>query len=189
MTGARINSVSVSRHYISMHFPADIDKILQIPAENRCPHWPKYNVISYFSKKQSTFIATLSEAAETRAVCGVAKPLKFLRDLAVEMTIMEDTDRPTFLLCDNEATIINLHQGKVHNKNRHHAREIAFARSMVVQRYINPFKVATDHNHADIFTKILAKHVHDYHVDWYMTDAILDKPQYTQRQPKKARII
>ena len=71
------DSVSVSGHCISMHFPADIDKILQLPAEDRCPHWPKYNVISYSSKKQSTFIATSSEAAETRAVCDVSKPLNF----------------------------------------------------------------------------------------------------------------
>lgn len=183
------DSVSVSGHCISMHFPVDVDKILELPVEERCASWPKNNIISYSSRKQSTFIATSSEAAESRAICDVAKPLKFLKDLAVEKTLMDDNDRPTYLLCDNSATIVNMHQGKVHQKNRHHARELAFARSMVVGGYINPYKVATAHNHADIFTKMLPKHVHDYHVDWYMADAILDVPRSTQRQPKKARMV
>ena len=182
--------VSISGYMISLQFPADIDRVMALPLKERCEQWPKYNVIAYSSKKQSTFVATSSEAAESRAVGDVAKPIKFLRDLLVEMTLMKDTDRPTFLLCDNNATIVNLHQGKVHAKNRHHARELAHAYSMVKNGVINPFKVATAHNHADIFTKILPRHQHDYHADWLMCSAVLPKlvPGLNQQPAKKARL-
>ena len=99
-------------------------------------------------------MATSSESAETRAALDCGKTILHAVGLLKEMNLLYEK-RPVFLLTDNTATLVNLNEGRVTAKTKHDALAHNFVRELVQKNIIQPWKISTMANKADMFTKTL----------------------------------
>jgi hypothetical protein len=107
---------------------------------------------------------------------------------SVAGTTQTSVERPWLLLCDNSATVANLHSGKISKGNQHNARHFAYVRNEVKLRHILPWKVDTKINKADMMTKVLPPNDHYRHVSTMI--GVYEKPagQLCTNKSKKRRI-
>jgi len=183
------DSVSASGAVISLHFPEEITLALK---EGRSESWnrfTKFNCYYYHAIKQSGFIAISSESSETRAALDIGKVILHARNLLKEMNLLY-TERPTYLLMDNTATIVNLNEGKISRKTKHDALAHNFVRQLVKDKEIQPWKLDSKDNRSDIFTKILAaNNGFNIHRDNLMADAqTIESDSISTHSPKRQRL-
>jgi hypothetical protein len=188
--------VSVSGHVMQICTPIQRDMIESSPSGEN-PPLPMHNILSWFSRKQRDHVATSSEDAETTAALPSVQQTMWARGLFNELsftatsvagTTQTSVERPWLLLCDNSATVANLHSGKISKGNQHNARHFAYVRNEVKLRHILPWKVDTKINKADLMTKVLPLNDHYRHVSTMI--GVYEKPagQLSTNKSKKRRI-
>jgi hypothetical protein len=157
--------VSVSGHVMQICTPSERDAVQNSPSGVE-PTLPKYNVISWFSRKQRDHVAMSSEDAETTAAVPSGHLIQWARGLFDELHLISKTspERPWLLMLDNSATVANLHSGKISSMNMHNARHHAYIRNLAGLGLILPWKVDTKLNKADPMTKVLPPKDHERHL-------------------------
>eukprot|EP00965_Chrysotila_dentata_P144970 4786973-Pleurochrysis_carterae.AAC.1 len=117
--------------------------------------------ISYGSKRQHC-IALSSTEAEIIAASHVAAEIVHLRGLLYEMG--RPPLGPTELYVDNSGAVELAKERRSCRRSRHVDRRDLKVREYVAQGVVLVKKINTDDNPADVFTKALARDVHDRHV-------------------------
>ena len=179
--------VSVSGHVMQICTPAERNLIECTPSGD-VPPLPLHNVLSWFSRKQKGHVALSTEDAESTASVSSTTQMMWVRGLFDEFSFTSQTspERPWLLLCDNSATVANLHSGKISNGNQHNARHFAYTRNEVKQCNIFPWKIDTKLNYADMMTKVLPpkehfRHIHNIMSAYIPTAGQIAKPLHTKK--------
>ncbi|KAJ0522073.1 putative RNA-directed DNA polymerase [Helianthus annuus] len=107
-------------------------------------------LVSWKSKKQTTVSRSTAEA-EYRAMCSVTCELMWLRNLLSELSI--NCQLPMVLKCDSQATMSIAANPVFHERTKHFELDLHFLREKVADGLINPTKVDSESQLADIFTK------------------------------------
>lgn len=139
---------SVSGWCISIHHQSVIQQSLQTGV------WPRFNYLTFRSKKQASHVADSSQSAEMYACNEACKDMIFLRNLLSELQLLgESVVCP--MLNDSSATVITVNNLKVPPAQRHNAIKFQSLVSYVSQKDINLLLIKGENNTADMFTKIL----------------------------------
>jgi hypothetical protein len=109
--------------------------------------------LHYKTGKQSDFVAQSSEAAETKACATLVLTITWLRSILTELGLL--AVRPTYVLIDNSTTLLNADVGRITLKNRSYGCAVSDINLQVSQKRIKLFKVSSEFNYADYFTKLL----------------------------------
>jgi hypothetical protein len=136
---------SISSIIVSIHTLPEITKGLNDA------NFPTTNAISWSSKRQQSFVADSSEAAETYCMVEASKSNSWLRDKFTESAA--EQLNPTILLNDNKAAILNASEGRLTAKNRHKARKISILRNELELGNVTYLHIPTHRNHANNGTK------------------------------------
>jgi hypothetical protein len=163
--------------------------LIQSTPSGIVPPLPLHNVLSWFSRKQKGHVALSTEDAESTAAVPSATQIVWVRGLFDEFMFTSQTppERPWLLLCDNSATVANLHSGKVSKGNQHNARHFHYTRNEVKQGSIFPWKVDTKLNKADIMTKVLPHNEHFRHLHNIMSAYVKPVVHIPLKNAKKLR--
>ena len=141
------DSISVSGVLMSLHLPSEITTALRTDA------WPHFNVVGWKSIKQD-FVALSPAESETGAVAHGVKDVVWLRNVLEEIGVLNNS-RPTYILGDSNASILNTNHMKISSAMRHAARLASFTHSHVRQGHIEMRKISTVVNTSDALTKLL----------------------------------
>lgn len=103
------------------------------------------------SKRQSV-VADSTVAAETIALCTIAKDAVWVRDFLIWLGYKLPA---AAIACDNQGTISNTNDGALRSKTKHMDLKYMFLRDLVRRGLISISYVSTNAQIADIFTKPL----------------------------------
>ena len=112
-----------------------------------------HSPVSWKSKKQNTVSKSSSEA-EYRAMSAVASEITWLVRLLEELGVCNL--QPVTLHCDNISTIHIATNLVLHDRTKHIAIDCHFTREKVMEGLIQLTYLPTQHQLADILTKILS---------------------------------
>ncbi|KAJ0919654.1 putative RNA-directed DNA polymerase [Helianthus annuus] len=115
-------------------------------------------LVSWKSKKQSTVSRSTAEA-EYRAMCSATCELMWLKNLLSELNVI--CSLPMVLHCDSEAAMSIAANPVFHERTKHFELDLHFLREKVANGVINPIKVISEKQLADIFTKGLSVVQHE----------------------------
>lgn len=115
-------------------------------------------LVSWKSKKQSTVSRSTAEA-EYRAMCSATCELMWLKNLLFELNV--DCQLPMLLNCDSQAALSIAANPVFHERTKHFELDLHFLREKVAYGIINPVKVDSENQLADIFTKGLSVDQHE----------------------------
>ncbi|KAJ0519517.1 putative RNA-directed DNA polymerase [Helianthus annuus] len=115
-------------------------------------------LVSWKSKKQSTVSRSTAEA-EYRSMCSATCELIWLKNLLFELNV--DCKLPMQLSCDSQAALSIAANPVFHERTKHFELDLHFLREKVGNGVINPIKVDSESQLADIFTKGLSVEQHD----------------------------
>ncbi|KAJ0852480.1 putative RNA-directed DNA polymerase [Helianthus annuus] len=115
-------------------------------------------LVSWKSKKQSTVSRSTAEA-EYRAMCSSTCELMWLKNLLSELNVI--CSLPMVLHCDSEAAMSIAANPVFHERTKHFELDLHFLREKVANGVINPIKVVSEKQLADIFTKGLSVTQHE----------------------------
>lgn len=115
--------------------------------------------ISWRTKKQSV-VARSSAEAEYRAMASTVSELIWLRCLLQELGV--SICEPTILHCDNQAALHIAANPVFHERTKHVEMDCHFVRERVASKEIQPRKISSNEQIADLFTKGLAKNRFHY---------------------------
>ncbi|KAJ0440838.1 putative RNA-directed DNA polymerase [Helianthus annuus] len=115
-------------------------------------------LVSWKSKKQSTVSRSTAEA-EYRAMCSATCELIWLKNLLFELNV--DCKLPMLLSCDSQAALSIAANPVFHERTKHFELDLHFLREKVANGVINPVKVDSESQLADIFTKGLSVDQHE----------------------------
>ena len=120
-------------------------------------HKLKEAAIDWSSKKQP-IVALSTPKVEYRVLCEATKDIVYLRRLLSELRIIGGD--PTPLLCDNQSSIMLVHNHVLHEKTKHIETYYHFVCEKSAERHIEVSYVPTSIQQADIFTKPLTAYRH-----------------------------
>ncbi|KAJ0838020.1 putative RNA-directed DNA polymerase [Helianthus annuus] len=115
-------------------------------------------LVSWKSKKQSTVSRSTAEA-ENRSMCSATCELIWLKNLLSELNVV--CKLPMLLSCDSQAALAIAANPVFHERTKHFELDLHFLREKVANGVINPVKVDTESQLADIFTKGLSVDQHE----------------------------
>ena len=107
--------------------------------------------ITWSSRRQKSFVADSTEAAETFCRVEASIVNAWLRIKLDDSGACQD--KPTLLLNDNKASLLNAKDGRITNNNKHRCRQVAFLGQEVASGNITPAYVASASNRANNGTK------------------------------------
>ena len=142
-----LESISVSGVLMSLHLPTEITTAL------RTDDWPHFNVVGWKSIKQD-FVALSPAESETGAIAHGVKEVVWMRNVLEEVGVLNPT-RPSYILGDNNASILNTNHMRISSAMRHAARLASFTHSHVRDGHIEMRKIGTMVNTSDALTKML----------------------------------
>ncbi|MFS7989377.1 putative RNA-directed DNA polymerase [Helianthus anomalus] len=116
-------------------------------------------LVSWKSKKQST-VSRSSAEAEYRAMCSATCEIMWLKNLLSELSV--NCSLPIVLKCDSQSALSIAVNPVFHERTKHFELDLHFLREQVSNGIVNPEKVDSESQIADIFTKGLGvdQHVH-----------------------------
>ncbi|KAJ0858060.1 putative RNA-directed DNA polymerase [Helianthus annuus] len=114
-------------------------------------------LVSWKSKKQSTVSRSTAEA-EYRAMCSATCELMWLKNLLSELSV--SCSLPILLKCDSQSAMSIAVNPVFHERTKHFELDLHFLREQVSNGVINPVKVDSESQLADIFTKSLSVEQH-----------------------------
>lgn len=114
------------------------------------------SLISWRCKKQRTVGNSTCEV-ELCAVSEMVKDIMWIQSMLTELHCNEYVDKPTPILCDNQATIQWAKNAKSSTKTRHVNLKYYFVREEVENGTIAISYVNTNNMVADCFTKSVSK--------------------------------
>lgn len=114
--------------------------------------------ITWSSRKQTSTAASTMEA-EYIALSETSKEVTWLRYLLAELRMLK-TNTPTTIYTDNKAAIAFSHDDQFHAKTKHILIRYHITRERIEEGVIDVIYVKSEDNHADIFTKPLARPSH-----------------------------
>jgi hypothetical protein len=140
---------------------------------------PKWNVISYCSKRQREVTRSSTESEYiASALC--------LKNILHKKYIMDELGFPQHgipLFIDNVSVKFLANEWKVTDNSKHINTRYHFLRSHAIRETISIYYVESEENLADIGTKPLAKAQHEYLMSKFMVGTPL------QGDPEKERIL
>jgi hypothetical protein len=110
----------------------------------------------------TTRVLTSSTEAECHSVVHTAKENTWIRDFMKELGLFR-CDEPTIIFQDNMGAIALMKGGGKHKRSKHFTIEFDALREYVREKEIDIRYVETTNMTADIFTKILPKHLFEKH--------------------------
>lgn len=110
--------------------------------------------------KRLRIVAQSSTEAEIAAGVMAAKDIRFVRHILHFFDVK--IDGPVPLLIDNEGMWFNVRNEGVSARTRYWELWMHFVREMYLKKLLCPYKVSTDDEVADIFTKAMMKGAGDY---------------------------
>lgn len=110
--------------------------------------------VSWRSKRQ-TVVARSSAEAEYRAMASTVSEIIWLRWLLAELGVHQQTATP--LYCDNQAALHIAMNPVFHERTKHVEMDCYFVRERVQSQEIQPLKIRSGAQLADMFTKALGQ--------------------------------
>ncbi|KAJ0621772.1 putative RNA-directed DNA polymerase [Helianthus annuus] len=107
-------------------------------------------LISWKSKKQNVVSRSTAEA-EYRAMCSTTCEIMWILNVLSELKIF--CSLPVKLYCDSKSAISISQNPVFHERTKHFELDLHFLREKIVAGIVEPEKVSTDKQVADIFTK------------------------------------
>ncbi len=114
------------------------------------------DVISWFSKRQSTVTLFICEAEYTRQIL-VAKEVIWLRNLMTQLTCDVEYSQAVIIYEDNQNAIVFVKNSQFHARIKHIDIQTHFIREKVIEGSIDLFYVLIDQMIADDLTKSLIR--------------------------------
>ncbi|KAJ0617172.1 putative RNA-directed DNA polymerase [Helianthus annuus] len=115
-------------------------------------------LVSWKSKKQNVVSRSTAEA-EYRAMCSATCEIMWIKNVLEELK--SKYVLPVKLFCDNKSAISISYNPVFHERTKHFELDLHFLREKIVKGLIEPQKIATDIQIADIFTKGLSVSQHN----------------------------
>ena len=116
-------------------------------------------VISWSSCKQTILTRSTMEA-ELTALDTATVEAEWLRELLMDLPVVEKPVQAILMNCDNQTVIVKVNSAKDNAKSsRHVKRQLKSVRKMRNSRVISVTYIQTDKNLADSFTKGLSRNV------------------------------
>ncbi|KAJ0801453.1 putative RNA-directed DNA polymerase [Helianthus annuus] len=107
-------------------------------------------LVSWKSKKQSVVSRSTAEA-EYRAMCSAACEIMWIKNVLFELKIT--CELPVKLYCDSKSAISISQNPVFHERTKHFELDLHFLREKIAAGIIEPEKIRTDLQVADVFTK------------------------------------
>ncbi|KAJ0454457.1 putative RNA-directed DNA polymerase [Helianthus annuus] len=107
-------------------------------------------LVSWKSKKQG-FVSRSTAEAEYRAMCSAACEVMWIRNVLSELGIK--CALPVSLFCDSKSAISISQNPVFHERTKHFELDLHFLREKIASGIIDPQKIASEQQIADIFTK------------------------------------
>ncbi|XP_038995017.1 uncharacterized mitochondrial protein AtMg00810-like [Hibiscus syriacus] len=117
------------------------------------------SLISWKSKKHNT-VARSSAEAEYRSMVGTAAKIVWLRGLLAEMGLKNMA--PAKLMCDSKAALQIAANPVFHERTKHIKIDCHFVRENIQEGLIQTEHIKTGEQQADLMTKALGVHQHEY---------------------------
>src|SRR6266498_3494647 len=122
--------------------------------------------VSWKSCKQTILTRSTMEVELTALEIATAEA-EWLRDLLMDLPVVEKLLPAIIMNCDNQTVIVKVNNSKDNAKSsRHVKRRLKSVRKMRSSRVINVTYIQTDKNLADPFTKVLSWNVIDNASRW-----------------------
>ncbi|GJS75900.1 retrotransposon protein, putative, ty1-copia subclass [Tanacetum coccineum] len=138
--------------YISQEFK-DYLKACRIVQQLTPPYTPQHNRV--FERRNRTLLDL--EEAEYIAALEATMKVVWIRKFISELGIVPTINEPIKMFCDNSTTLLIANEPGVQRGARHYHKRYHYVRECIELGEINLFKVHTDDNLADPFTKALSK--------------------------------
>ena len=91
------------------------------------------------------------------AACEAAKEAFWLKKFYTELEVILGLQNPLVLYCDNSGALANSKEPRSHKRGKNIERKYHLVREIVQRGDVNILKIASEHNLADPFTKMLPK--------------------------------
>ncbi|KAJ0578087.1 putative RNA-directed DNA polymerase [Helianthus annuus] len=115
-------------------------------------------LVSWKSKKQGIVSRSTAEA-EYRAMCSAACEVMWIKNILSELKVF--CTLPMRLFCDSKSAISISQNPVFHERTKHFELDLHFLREKIASSIIDPHKIASENQIADIFTKGLNTAQHD----------------------------
>ncbi|XP_022041812.1 uncharacterized mitochondrial protein AtMg00810-like [Helianthus annuus] len=107
-------------------------------------------LVSWKSKKQGIVSRSTAEA-EYRAMCSATCEVMWIKNILTELNV--NCTLPVTLFCDSKSAIYISLNPVFHERTKHFELDLHFLREKIASGIIDPQKIASDNQIADIFTK------------------------------------
>ncbi|KAJ0536438.1 putative RNA-directed DNA polymerase [Helianthus annuus] len=115
-------------------------------------------LVSWKSKKQG-FVSRSTAEAEYRAMCSATCEVMWIKNVLSELRI--NCTLPVLLFCDSKSAISISQNPVFHERTKHFELDLHFLREKIASGIIDPQKIASENQIADIFTKGLSVAQHE----------------------------
>ncbi|KAJ0752905.1 putative RNA-directed DNA polymerase [Helianthus annuus] len=115
-------------------------------------------LVSWKSKKQGVVSRSTAEA-EYRAMCSATCEVMWIKNILSELNVV--CTLPVRLFCDSKSAISISQNPVFHERTKHFELDLHFLREKIASGIIDPQKIASENQIADIFTKGLNATQHD----------------------------
>ncbi|KAJ0746343.1 putative RNA-directed DNA polymerase [Helianthus annuus] len=115
-------------------------------------------LVSWKSKKQG-FVSRSTAEAEYRAMCSATCEVMWIKNVLSELQI--SCSLPVALFCDSKSAISISQNPIFHERTKHFELDLHFLREKIASGIIDPHKIASEEQIADIFTKGLSVVQHE----------------------------
>ncbi|KAJ0510136.1 putative RNA-directed DNA polymerase [Helianthus annuus] len=115
-------------------------------------------LVSWKSKKQG-FVSRSTAEAEYRAMCSATCEVMWIKNVLSELGIK--CTLPVSLFCDSKSAISISQNPVFHERTKHFELDLHFLREKIASGIVDPQKIASENQFADIFTKGLSVAQHE----------------------------
>ncbi|KAA0051845.1 gag/pol protein [Cucumis melo var. makuwa] len=110
-------------------------------------------------------IADSTMEAEYVAACEAAKEAVWLRKFLIDLEVVPNMSKPITFYCDNSGAVANSRDPRSHKRGKHIERKYNLIREIVHRGDVIVTQIASTHNVADPFTKLLTTKVFEGHLE------------------------